>query len=63
MSISIQEIQAPITGEMDVFELKFRSFMKTNVMLLDQIMNYIVKRKGKQPGRCLYSCLPKPAAK
>jgi octaprenyl-diphosphate synthase len=48
MSISIQEIQAPITGEMEVFELKFRSFMKTNVMLLDQIMNYIVKRKGKQ---------------
>jgi octaprenyl-diphosphate synthase len=33
---------------MEVFELKFRSFMKTNVMLLDQIMNYIVKRKGKQ---------------
>ena len=48
MAISIQEIQAPIVGEMEVFELKFRSFMKTNVMLLDQIMNYIVKRKGKQ---------------
>lgn len=48
MTANIQEIQAPIAGEMEVFELKFRSFMKTNVMLLDQIMNYIVKRKGKQ---------------
>ena len=48
MAVNIQEIQAPIAGEMEVFELKFRSFMKTNVMLLDQIMNYIVKRKGKQ---------------
>ncbi|CAA9267898.1 MAG: Heptaprenyl diphosphate synthase (all-trans) [uncultured Cytophagales bacterium] len=48
MAVDIQEIQAPIAGEMEVFELKFRSFMKTNVMLLDQIMNYIVKRKGKQ---------------
>ncbi|MDJ1505942.1 polyprenyl synthetase family protein [Xanthocytophaga agilis] len=44
----IKTIQAPITVEMELFELKFRSFMKSNVMLLDQIMNYIVKRKGKQ---------------
>ncbi|MDJ1469225.1 polyprenyl synthetase family protein [Xanthocytophaga flava] len=44
----IKTIQAPITAEMELFELKFRSFMKSNVMLLDQIMNYIVKRKGKQ---------------
>lgn len=44
----IQTIQAPIAAEMELFELKFRSFMKSNVMLLDQIMNYIVKRKGKQ---------------
>lgn len=44
----IKTIQAPIAAEMEVFELKFRSFMKSNVMLLDQIMNYIVKRKGKQ---------------
>ncbi len=44
----IKTIQAPIAAEMELFELKFRSFMKSNVMLLDQIMNYIVKRKGKQ---------------
>lgn len=30
------------------FEKKFREAMKSKVMLLDKIMNYIVKRKGKQ---------------
>ncbi|MCC5919964.1 MAG: polyprenyl synthetase family protein [Cyclobacteriaceae bacterium] len=45
---SLKEIQAPIAGEMKDFEKKFRSFMHTDVMLLDKIMNYIVKRKGKQ---------------
>ena len=33
---------------MKAFEQKFRQFMKSDVMLLDQIMNYIVRRKGKQ---------------
>jgi octaprenyl-diphosphate synthase len=48
MALNIKDIQAPVAGEMEAFELKFRSFMKSNVMLLDKIMNYIVKRKGKQ---------------
>jgi octaprenyl-diphosphate synthase len=48
MTLSIKEIQSPIAEEMKAFELKFRQFMKSDVMLLDQIMNYIVKRKGKQ---------------
>lgn len=48
MSATIQEIQHPIVGEMKEFETKFRSFMNTKVKLLDTIMNYIVKRKGKQ---------------
>lgn len=33
---------------MEEFEGKFRASMKTDVLLLDKIMNYIVKRKGKQ---------------
>jgi len=33
---------------MEEFESKFRVSMKTKVLLLDKIMNYIVKRKGKQ---------------
>lgn len=48
MDITLQEIQAPIAAEMGNFEKKFRSFMKSRVMLLDKIMGYIVKRKGKQ---------------
>ncbi|WP_266367256.1 polyprenyl synthetase family protein [Tellurirhabdus rosea] len=48
MTLSIQNIQAPIAAEMNAFEQKFRQFMKSEVMLLDQIMNYIVRRKGKQ---------------
>lgn len=48
MSLSIRDIQAPIAGEMNAFEGKFREFMKSNVTLLDKIMGYIVRRKGKQ---------------
>lgn len=48
MSIRLDDIKAPIAGEMEEFEQRFRSSMKTKVLLLDKIMNYIVKRKGKQ---------------
>src|SRR5829696_3463103 len=48
MALKLEEIKAPIAREMDQFELKFRASMKTKVLLLDKIMNYIVKRKGKQ---------------
>ena len=45
---SIQDIQAPIQQEMADFEKKFRDAMKSNVLLIDKIMGFIVKRKGKQ---------------
>jgi len=48
MALSLSNIKAPIASEMDEFERKFRASMKTKVLLLDKIMNYIVKRKGKQ---------------
>jgi octaprenyl-diphosphate synthase len=48
MMLNIQEIQAPIEEDIKNFEKKFRESMKTKVMLLDRIMTYIVKRKGKQ---------------
>lgn len=48
MSISLKDIQAPIATEMELFEKKFRTSMKSKVLLLDRIMSYIVKRKGKQ---------------
>lgn len=48
MSTKIQDIKAPIQEEMKLFEEKFRGYMKTEVSLLDKIMGYIVRRKGKQ---------------
>ncbi len=48
MSLNLKEIQAPIAHEMMEFEKKFRDSMKSKVLLLDRIMTYIVKRKGKQ---------------
>ncbi|MGY8931294.1 MAG: polyprenyl synthetase family protein [Flavobacteriales bacterium] len=33
---------------MSLFENKFKESLKTNVSLLDKIMHYIIKRKGKQ---------------
>jgi octaprenyl-diphosphate synthase len=44
----IEHIKQPIAQELDLFEVKFREAMKSNVPLLDTIMTYIVKRKGKQ---------------
>ncbi len=48
MAIHIEDIQAPIQAEMQLFEKKFRESMKSKVFLLDKIMTYIVERKGKQ---------------
>ncbi|MBC3538686.1 polyprenyl synthetase family protein [Rufibacter sediminis] len=48
MSSPLNQIQAPIAVEMQEFEKKFRQSMQSNVLLLDKIMGYIVKRKGKQ---------------
>ena len=47
MSI-IRKIQAPIKKEMNLFEDKFKKSLSSNIILLDKIMHYIIKRKGKQ---------------
>lgn len=46
--LNLEQIKAPIAGEMEEFEKKFRASMKSSVPLLDKITHYIVKRKGKQ---------------
>ena len=45
---SIREIQAPVSVEMEAFAGHFREVLRSDVALLDTIMRYIVKRKGKQ---------------
>ena len=46
--LKIKNIKHPISEEMSLFENKFKESLKTNVSLLDKIMHYIIKRKGKQ---------------
>lgn len=48
MSDKLRQIKQPITKELEEFEVRFRASMKSKVSLLDTIMTYIVKRKGKQ---------------
>ena len=48
MAKVVEKIKQPITEEMRIFEKKFYKSMKTNVSLLDRIMQFIVRRKGKQ---------------
>lgn len=44
----MEEIKQIIQTELKAFEAKFAEAVRSNVPLLDRIMHYIVKRKGKQ---------------
>jgi len=46
--LKIKDIKQPVSKEMELFESKFKDSLKTSVPLLDKIMHYIIKRKGKQ---------------
>ncbi len=46
--LNLQEIAAPVQAEMEVFNARFRASLKTDSMLLDRVIRYILKRKGKQ---------------
>lgn len=48
MADTLAYIKSPIEKELKVFEDRFKDSVKSKVPLLDTIMNYIVKRKGKQ---------------
>lgn len=45
---TLREIKKPIQQEMLLFEKKFKDSLNSKVPLLDKILHYIVKRKGKQ---------------
>lgn len=45
---TLDEIRQPVEQEMRAFERRFREAMRSKVALLDRVMHYIVKRKGKQ---------------
>ena len=48
MGLTLDTIKQPVAAEIEEFEKHFRNSVRTNVALLDKIMFYIVKRKGKQ---------------
>ena len=48
MAQSLEAIKSPIQAELKVFEERFRDAVRSKVALLDKIMYYIVRRKGKQ---------------
>jgi octaprenyl-diphosphate synthase len=45
---TLEEIKAPIEKELENFEERFAQELKSNVSLLDSIMRFVIKRKGKQ---------------
>lgn len=45
---SLKEIGAPVQPAMDAFNTRFKASLKTESALLDRIIRYILKRKGKQ---------------
>ncbi|NIK74207.1 octaprenyl-diphosphate synthase [Thermonema lapsum] len=48
MHTTLQHIQSPIAREMERFEERFGTYMKSSNFFLNRITNYLVKRKGKQ---------------
>ena len=45
---TLKEIKEPVSQELNEFDVYFRNTIKSNVPLLDVLINYILKRKGKQ---------------
>jgi len=45
---TLDEIKAPIEKELIIFEERFEAELKSQVSLLDTIMRFVIKRKGKQ---------------
>lgn len=48
MSHTISFIKNKYSSQLGLFEKEFKRSTKTNVALLDTVMNYVIKRKGKQ---------------
>ena len=44
----VEQLKQPLAAEMELFEEKFSSAMRSHVALLNRITYYIVNRKGKQ---------------
>lgn len=45
---TLNAIKAPIVSEIKEFDVRFKSHLRSKTPLVDRVMNYMVKRKGKQ---------------
>jgi len=48
MAVTIADIKAPVSKELEIFNRTFKESMRTKVPLLDKITYFLVQRKGKQ---------------
>lgn len=48
MGSSVDYVQSLLKEELTLFETKFREAVQSRVPLLDRVMHYIIRRKGKQ---------------
>lgn len=46
--MTVKQIIAPVSSEMQEFEVRFRENMQSHVPMLDKVTHYIIRRKGKQ---------------
>jgi len=46
--MTLKQIQSPVSNDMATFAVHFKSAMRTDVALLDTVLRYIIRRKGKQ---------------
>jgi len=56
---TLNKIKKPIENELDRFQQVFKNSVKSNVPLLDVVLRYLIKEKGKQlrPVTVIYSAL------
>lgn len=45
---TLKDIQEPVASELAAFKVHFRNQLKTDVFLLNRIINYLLRMKGKQ---------------
>lgn len=46
--MSLKEICAPIKKDLETYEVEFRNLLKSNVFLIDKVIQYIIANKGKR---------------
>ncbi|MGB3542370.1 polyprenyl synthetase family protein [Rubrivirga sp.] len=46
--VGLKEVQAPVADDLEAFRQHFREAMQSRVRLLDTVVSYLLKRKGKQ---------------